>query len=139
MKRSFIIIISIIMFFDATAAFGWGSKGHDIVAAIAEQHLTPKAKRKIDKLLDGKSIIYFSSWMDNIQNSPYWENLTDNIRSSEKSSRDLMLSTGSQPSRQICTTVRAKMCSSLLRVKGSCYMPQPFHIQIYPLLPRKAS
>lgn len=74
MKRSFIIIISLIMFFDATAAFGWGSKGHDIVAAIAEQHLTPKAKRKIDKLLDGKSIIYFSSWMDNIQNSPYWEN-----------------------------------------------------------------
>lgn len=74
MKRSFIIIISLIMFFDATAAFGWGSKGHDIVAAIAEQHLTPKAKRKINKLLDGKSIIYFSSWMDNIQNSPYWEN-----------------------------------------------------------------
>lgn len=74
MKRSFIIIISLIMLFDATAAFGWGSKGHDIVAAIAEQHLTPKAKRKIDKLLDGKSIIYFSSWMDNIQNSPYWEN-----------------------------------------------------------------
>ena len=62
------------MLFDATAAFGWGSKGHDIVAAIAEQHLTPKAKRKINKLLDGKSIIYFSSWMDNIQNSPYWEN-----------------------------------------------------------------
>ena len=73
MKKTFIMIISIIMMLDATTAFGWGSKGHDIVAAIAEQHLTPKAKRKINKLLDGKSIIYFSSWMDNIQNSPYWE------------------------------------------------------------------
>lgn len=73
MKKTFIMIISIIMMFDATTAFGWGSKGHDIVAAIAEQHLTPKAKRKINKLLDGKSITYFSSWMDNIQNSPYWE------------------------------------------------------------------
>lgn len=59
---------------DVTSAFGWGAKGHDIVAAIAEQHLTCKAKRKINKLLDGKSIVYYSSWMDSIQNSPYWEN-----------------------------------------------------------------
>ena len=59
---------------DFTSAYGWGSKGHDVVAAIAEQHLTPKAKKQISKLLDGKSIVYYSSWMDNIQNSPYWEN-----------------------------------------------------------------
>ena len=55
------------------SAFGWGPKGHDVVAAIAEQHLTKKAKKAIDKILDGKSIVYYSSWMDNIQNSPYWE------------------------------------------------------------------
>jgi len=54
-------------------ATAWGPKGHDVVAAIAEQHLTCKAKRQISKLLDGKSIVYYSSWMDNIQNSPYWE------------------------------------------------------------------
>jgi hypothetical protein len=62
------------MLLDPTQAFAWGAKGHDVVAAIAEQHLTPKAKRKIRKLLDGKSIVYYSSWMDNIQNSPYWMN-----------------------------------------------------------------
>ena len=62
------------MLLDPTNAFAWGAKGHDVVAAIAEQHLTPKAKRKINKLLDGRSIVYYSSWMDNIQNSPYWEN-----------------------------------------------------------------
>ena len=61
------------MLFDPAQAFAWGAKGHDIVAAIAEEHLTPKAKRKIKKLLDGRSIVYYSSWMDNIQNSPYWE------------------------------------------------------------------
>jgi hypothetical protein len=48
--------------------------GHDVVAAIAEQNLNRKTKRKISKLLDGHSIVYYSSWMDNIQNSPYWEN-----------------------------------------------------------------
>lgn len=52
----------------------WGPVGHDVVAAIAEQHLTKKAKKEIDRLLDGKSIVYYSSWMDNIQNSPYWNN-----------------------------------------------------------------
>ena len=74
MKRLIISIACILMLLDPTNAFAWGAKGHDIVAAIAEQHLTPKAKRKINKLLDGRSIVYYSSWMDNIQNSPYWEN-----------------------------------------------------------------
>ena len=73
MKR-FTLIFLAIMMVNITTAYGWGATGHDVVAAIAEQHLTPKAKRKINKLLDGKSIVYYSSWMDNIQNSPYWEN-----------------------------------------------------------------
>lgn len=73
MKR-FTLILLAIMMLNITTAYGWGATGHDVVAAIAEQHLTPKAKRKINKLLDGKSIVYYSSWMDNIQNSPYWEN-----------------------------------------------------------------
>ena len=74
MKKILISFLSMIMFLNATDAFAWGAKGHDIVAAIAEQHLTRKAKKNIDKLLEGKSIVYYSSWMDNIQNSPYWEN-----------------------------------------------------------------
>ena len=73
MKRIVISLVCILMLFDPAQAFAWGAKGHDIVAAIAEEHLTPKAKRKIKKLLDGRSIVYYSSWMDNIQNSPYWE------------------------------------------------------------------
>ena len=74
MKKIIITLLSITMLLNATNAFAWGPKGHDIVAAIAEQHLTRKAKKNISKLLDGKSIVYYSSWMDNIQNSPYWEN-----------------------------------------------------------------
>ena len=72
MKKIIITLLSITMLLNATNAFAWGAKGHDIVAAIAEQHLTRKAKKNISKLLDGKSIVYYSSWMDNIQNSPYW-------------------------------------------------------------------
>jgi hypothetical protein len=67
------------MFVNFTAA-AWGPTGHDVVAAIAEQHLSKKAKKEISKLLDGKSIVYYSSWMDNIQNSPYWENGYDKTK-----------------------------------------------------------
>ena len=47
MKKILITFLSMIMFLNATDAFAWGAKGHDIVAAIAEQHLTRKAKKNI--------------------------------------------------------------------------------------------
>lgn len=37
-------------------AFGWGKSGHDAIAYIAECNLTPKAKKNIEKYLDGRSI-----------------------------------------------------------------------------------
>ena len=73
MKKISIFLLSISMLFSSISAFGWGPKGHDIVAAIAEQNLTSKARKELDKLLDGRSIVYYSSWMDNIQNSPAWK------------------------------------------------------------------
>ena len=72
MKRIVISRWSILMMLECVSVYAWGPKGHDVVAAIGEQHLTRKAKKEISKLLDGKSIVYYSSWMDNIQNSPYW-------------------------------------------------------------------
>lgn len=51
-------------------AYGWGQKGHDTVACIAENHLTPEAKSMIDSLLDGRSIIYWSNWLDNASHTP---------------------------------------------------------------------
>ena len=72
MKRIYIAFLSIFMLVESISLYAWGPMGHDVVAAIAEQHLTKKARKEIAKLLDGKSIVYYSSWMDKIQNSPYW-------------------------------------------------------------------
>lgn len=44
--------------------FAWGRLGHATVARIAEQHLTKKAKANLDKWLDGESIVYYASWLD---------------------------------------------------------------------------
>lgn len=46
-------------------ASAWGQKGHDIICAIAENHLSHKAEKRISAILDGKSIIYWANWMDN--------------------------------------------------------------------------
>ena len=72
MKKITTALICALMLLSSSAAFAWGPKGHDVVAAIAERHLTKKTKKALNELLDGKSIVYYSSWMDNIQNSPYW-------------------------------------------------------------------
>lgn len=45
--------------------FGWGQKGHDVTAYIAECHLTPVAAQKIDKVLNGRSLVYYANWLDN--------------------------------------------------------------------------
>lgn len=67
-------MFTIIMMLNITVSYAWGPKGHDIVAAIAEQNLTRKAKKQIDKILEGRSMVYYSSWMDNLQNAPNWKN-----------------------------------------------------------------
>ncbi len=51
-------------------AFGWGQKGHDTVAYIAECHLTPATKHAVESLLDGKSIVYWANWLDNASHTP---------------------------------------------------------------------
>lgn len=61
-----IILISFLIL-NVSAAWSWGGKGHDIVAAVAENNLTPKVKKKLNNLLDGRSIIVYSSWMDGLR------------------------------------------------------------------------
>ncbi|MBR7102186.1 MAG: S1/P1 Nuclease, partial [Tidjanibacter sp.] len=73
MKKLLLTIVLAASLLRVDSLFAWGPKGHDVVAYIAEQHLTNRARKAIDKILDGQSIVYFSSWMDNIQNSPAWE------------------------------------------------------------------
>ena len=73
MKKFLFSALSFVLMLNSAAVFGWGPKGHDVVAAIAEEHLSEKTKMVLYEVLDGHSIIYYSSWMDGLQNSPEWE------------------------------------------------------------------
>lgn len=52
------------------SGFAWGQKGHDVTAYIAECHLTPAAAKRVDKLLDGHSPVYYANWLDNASHTP---------------------------------------------------------------------
>ncbi len=45
----------------------WGPTGHRTTGKIAEKHLTKKAKKKIDKLLQGESLAFVSTYADQIK------------------------------------------------------------------------
>jgi hypothetical protein len=51
----------------ASPAYPWGSKGHEIVAAIAETHLTDAARKRIKELLpQGTTLAEASTWPDEV-------------------------------------------------------------------------
>ncbi len=59
------VIVSILLLLAIPpAAFGWGSKGHDVVCYIAECHLSQRAKAEVSELLEDRSMVYYSSWAD---------------------------------------------------------------------------
>lgn len=54
----------------ALLAFGWGQKGHDVTAYIAECHLSQAAADSVSAILDGKSLVYWANWLDNASYQP---------------------------------------------------------------------
>ncbi len=53
--------------------WAWGPTGHDAIAYIAECNLTPKAQKVLRGILDGHSLVYYSSWMDNLRSIPAYD------------------------------------------------------------------
>lgn len=49
-------------------SYAWGKRVHAAIAHIAEQHLTPKAKKTVDQILEGKTMAYYASWPDYYRN-----------------------------------------------------------------------
>lgn len=70
MNRRTILTALLLLLGSATPLFAWGPKGHDVVAYIAECHLTPRAARKVDRILEGHSPVYVANWMDNASHTP---------------------------------------------------------------------
>lgn len=70
MRNLFVLLACILC---VRGAYGWGQKGHDVTAYIAECHLTPAAAAKIDKVLGGHSPVYYANWMDIASHTPRYD------------------------------------------------------------------
>ena len=65
MKRFLILFAAASLL--ATSAYGWGRREHAVVAKIAEDHLTPKAKEMLHKYMHRRSLVYYASYADDYQ------------------------------------------------------------------------
>lgn len=56
--------------FITTNAFAWGPTGHRTVGEIAEGKLKSSTRKKVKKILKGKSLAQVSTWSDEIRSEP---------------------------------------------------------------------
>ncbi|HEA29025.1 MAG TPA: S1/P1 Nuclease [Leeuwenhoekiella sp.] len=67
--RNLLIVLSVLYFLgtDQAFAYDWGKTGHRTTAAIANQYLSNRAKRKIARLLGEETLVTVSTYGDEIK------------------------------------------------------------------------
>ncbi len=59
----------------AVASVFWGQTGHRVVGHVAEQHLTKKARKNLNRVLNGESLAMVSNHMDFIKSDPSFKHM----------------------------------------------------------------
>ncbi|MBW8362177.1 MAG: S1/P1 nuclease [Kaistella sp.] len=67
MNRIFSNTLILLFLLSFNFAYSWGTTGHRVVAEIAQNHLTAKAKRNLKKLIGDQKLAYWANWPDHIK------------------------------------------------------------------------
>lgn len=67
------LVISLLLIVLSLPSFAWGREGHEAIAKIADNHLKKSTKKKIEKYLGGRSIVYYAKWMDDYRHTPEYK------------------------------------------------------------------
>ncbi|RNA62456.1 S1/P1 Nuclease [Chryseobacterium nematophagum] len=67
MKSTYSKILLLACMASSIYSYAWGLTGHRIIAEIAENHLSGKAKREIQKLMGKERLAYWANWPDFIK------------------------------------------------------------------------
>lgn len=129
MKLKLLLLIT--AFFFAKPAteevFFWGQNGHRATGKIAENHLKKKAKKKIDKLLNGQSLAFVSTFADEIKSdraySKYYSWHYINMDLDESYS-----DTKKNPKGDLVTGINK--CIEVLKDKNSSDEDKSFHLKM---------
>ena len=65
MKRTAAAVLAALLT-PAVALYGWGQKGHRIVADIAQERLTEVTKRNVQSLIGDNTLASVANWADQI-------------------------------------------------------------------------
>jgi len=129
MKIKLIVLLSFLFIANTKneEIFFWGSTGHRTTGKIAEMHLTNKAKRKIDKLLQGQSLAFVSTYADEIKSdrsfSKYYPWHYVNMGLNET-----YATTEKNPKGDIVTGIDT--CIKVLKDKNSSEADKVFHLKL---------
>lgn len=58
-------------------SFGWGATGHRATGYIADKYLSKKAKKAIERILNGQSLAIASTWMDEMRSDSTYNYTAD--------------------------------------------------------------
>ena len=67
MKRTISILLVLCACAYSVPAWSWGQEGHRIIAKIAYDNMTRKARKNADKILGKGGIVYWANWPDEIK------------------------------------------------------------------------
>lgn len=70
MKKIIVALFLVISTIAIAAEGDWGKTGHRATAEIASNHLSKKAQKAIDKILNGYSLAFVANYADDIKSDP---------------------------------------------------------------------
>jgi hypothetical protein len=73
-QKILLVILASTLSFNSMA---WGPTGHRTTGLIAEEYLSQKAKKNLEKLLGGKSLAMLATWMDEVRSDSTFDYMTD--------------------------------------------------------------
>jgi len=135
MKRLLaVFLMSMLMAPCMYQAWAWGGKGHRIVAQVAYDNLTNKARKQVDAVLGKHGMIYLSTWPDEIK--------SDTIYSTSHTCHYQDLNGGMSDSAVVATLtdypkeggdlfMALDSLEVVLRKNGACHDALVFYVHFY--------
>jgi hypothetical protein len=135
-----IILASVFTLYGFTA-MAWGVTGHRVTGWIADQYLSKKTRKEIERILGQQSLAMASTWMDEVRSDStynrmedwHWVTIPDGLTydQSEKNSKGDVIKTleriiGELKSHKLGKTEEAERIKMLIHLVGDIH--QPLHV-----------
>ncbi len=72
-----LLVLPVLLLLQPVHAFAWGATGHRAVGAVAEQHLSRKARKAVHRILGNESMAMAATWMDDIKSDHRYDYMRD--------------------------------------------------------------